>query len=194
MSRIRFLRKLRLRVKIVLNGIFVIVITIVVLTIVGMWQMNILSNQAVNEYEKLAQTGGENADFELQLQEGRGDTLRMFLLSGVGVVVVGGLILLLFANKTIRPLIQVTSASTELVEGHLSRLVKNVQDIAQGDLTTEIQFESKSLGVSVDDEVGDMTRAFNNLNTGLEYVAVALETCWRICGACSGSSQVIRPL
>lgn len=93
-----------------------------------------------------------------------------FSLVALCVAALGGIFTWFYARRLTRPITVVTDEATRLTTEEFPRLVKAMRSVEQGDLTVSFLFETKSVDISSEDEIGTLARAFNSMDGVLESV------------------------
>ena len=93
-----------------------------------------------------------------------------FSLVALCVAGLGGIFTWFYARHLTAPITVVTDEATRLTREEFPRLVNAMHSVEQGDLTVSFLFETKSVDISSEDEIGTMARAFNSMNGVLESV------------------------
>ena len=93
-----------------------------------------------------------------------------FSLVALCVAGLGGIFTWFYARHLTAPITVVTDEATRLTREEFPRLVNAMHSVEQGDLTVSFLFETRSVDISSQDEIGTMARAFNSMNGVLESV------------------------
>ena len=80
------------------------------------------------------------------------------------------------ANKFTRPIIRLQTVTRQISQTHLPQLVNALERMAKGDLTAKLDLPAHTVEVmSTDDEVGQLTCAFNEMSSNLSKSGVVFE-------------------
>jgi len=93
-----------------------------------------------------------------------------FTLVALCVACLGGIFTWFYARHLTAPITVVTNEATRITLEEFPRLVTTMQSVEQGDLTVSFHFETKSVDIHSEDEIGMMAEAFNSMNVVLESV------------------------
>jgi methyl-accepting chemotaxis protein len=112
---------------------------------------------------------------DLNAYQGRIDASQrtvLFTILGIAfVVLVGGVITAnILARRISDPLVTITSAMDQIVHRDIQTLADEMRLLAEGDLTRTIQFDEQTVEVRSRDEIGLITRTYNDLLSSLSQV------------------------
>jgi len=93
-----------------------------------------------------------------------------FSLVALCVAGLGGIFTWFYARHLTAPITVVTNEATRITLEEFPRLVTTMQSVEQGDLSASFHFETKSVAIHSEDEIGMMAEAFNSMNVVLESV------------------------
>jgi len=96
--------------------------------------------------------------------------------AGIGLfilLITLGWLWILLDRQVVTPLRKVQTAMSGLVQNDLPGLVNGMEAIAGGDLTKELQLTPQLITAKTRDEIGEMSRSFNQFYTALDSVGMA---------------------
>jgi len=91
-----------------------------------------------------------------------------FLLVALCVAGLGGFFTWFYARRITYPITVVTNEATRLTNEEFPRLMNAMLAVEQGNRTAGFHFETKSIEINSEDEIGTLARAFNSMNMVLE--------------------------
>jgi methyl-accepting chemotaxis protein len=133
------------------------------------------SDELLNEMENKSQQ--LIASFEAEVLEAQQDaeevqsqTILLMITVSVVAAVIGLGFGYILSRSISRPVQVVAQTANRLAERDLPELVRAIQAVAEGNLTTNLQIQPMFIETQAGDEVGQMARAFNNMNEALGVV------------------------
>jgi methyl-accepting chemotaxis protein len=90
-----------------------------------------------------------------------------------GVLGLGIVLAVTFANQTSRPVTALARSATQIAEQDIPALVTALDNLAHGDLSGTLHLQATELPVRSKDEISEMTAAFNNMVLGLNQVGAS---------------------
>ncbi|KAA3645381.1 MAG: hypothetical protein DWQ07_13005 [Chloroflexi bacterium] len=104
------------------------------------------------------------------LEEGRMQMVLIFLVAGLAIAVVGGLLSTLLSNAIADQVKMVAQKAKDISEIDLANLATEIGFLAKGDLTRSLSFEGETLEAMSKDEIGMLGQAYNGMIASLHEI------------------------
>ena len=88
---------------------------------------------------------------------------KTMIFIGFGILIIIAALMIFVINRFTRPLKRMQKVAYEIANRDLAELIKTTQMVADGDLSAQMEIESKIIEISSEDEIGELQKSFNSI-------------------------------